>query len=110
MSEIPCELFSEARAFRKSRAHGDERARSALTMVRDLEASLHASRNALLARDLAGIEQETREQVRSIRKLEDFLARSMAPRARGLKKNGRSSAPETRRNRSRNRSPNRRKN
>jgi hypothetical protein len=55
-----------------------------LTLIGELEASLHASRKALLALDLAGIERETREQVRSIRNLEDVLARSMAPRVRGI--------------------------
>jgi hypothetical protein len=61
----------------------DEGARSALALIGELEASLRASRKALLALDLAGIERETREQVRSIRKLEGVLARSMAPRVRG---------------------------
>ncbi|MGA9543177.1 MAG: hypothetical protein WBQ85_06400 [Candidatus Sulfotelmatobacter sp.] len=85
--QIPSELISEAGApSANPEPTADDRARSALTLVRDLEASLHASRNALLALDLAGIERETREQVRSIRKLEDVLARSMAPRARGMTK------------------------
>jgi hypothetical protein len=61
----------------------EDGARSALILIGELEASLHASRKALLALDLAGIERETREQVRSIRNLEDVLARSMAPRVRG---------------------------
>jgi hypothetical protein len=85
--QIPTELISEAGVpSANPEPTTDERARSALTLVRELEASLHGSRKALLALDLAGIERETREQVRSIRKLEDVLARSMAPRARGMTK------------------------
>jgi len=47
--------------------------RPALMAMRDLEASLEASRKALLALDLVGIEAETREQVRLIRQLESAL-------------------------------------
>lgn len=64
----------------------EDRTRCALMLIGELEASLNASRKALLALDLAGIERETREQVRSIRKLEDVLGRSMAPRVRGMAK------------------------
>jgi hypothetical protein len=79
--QIPAELVSEAGLpSANPEPTTDERARSALTLVHELEASLHGSRKALLALDLAGIERETREQVRAIRKLEDVLARSMAPR------------------------------
>ncbi len=82
--KMPTELISEAGLSSANPVPtADERARSALTLVHELEASLHASRKALLALDLAGIERETREQVRSIRKLEGVLASSMVPRVRG---------------------------
>jgi hypothetical protein len=44
-----------------------------LRLMRELEASLDASRKVLLALDLAGIERETREQVELTRKLEAVL-------------------------------------
>ncbi len=55
------------------------RLRVALQWMRELESSLQVSRKALLALDLAGIEQGTREQVRLIGALEGVLQRSAAP-------------------------------
>ena len=43
-----------------------------LKLLRELEASLRGSRQALLALDLAGIEQGTREQVGLVRELQRF--------------------------------------
>jgi hypothetical protein len=57
--------------------------RRPLILMRELEASLHASRKALLALDLAGIEGETREQGRLMGQLEAVLPPGLAPRARG---------------------------
>ena len=59
-----------------------------LQLLRELEASLSGSRRALLALDLAGIEQGTREQVGLVRELERFPEREMQiPRpAQELKK------------------------
>lgn len=53
--------------------------RHRLALMGELEASLDASRKALLALNLAGIELGTREQVGLLRKLEAVLQRSMAP-------------------------------
>jgi hypothetical protein len=47
-----------------------------LGLMRDLEASLHRSRQALLAFDLAGMEYETGEQRRMVGKLSPLLRRS----------------------------------
>lgn len=81
---MPTEFISAAALSSPSPSPAtDDRARSALMLIGGLEASLQSSRKALLALDLAGIERETCEQVRSIRKLEDVLARSMAPPVRG---------------------------
>lgn len=43
-----------------------------LQLLQELEASLSGSRQALLALDLAGIEQGTREQVGLVRELQSF--------------------------------------
>jgi hypothetical protein len=59
-----------------------ERPSLALMLMRDLEASLGAGRKALQSLDLAGIEGETREQLRLVRKLEAVLPRNAAPPAR----------------------------
>lgn len=55
------------------------RLRVALQWMRELESSLQVSRKALLALDLAGIEQGTCEQVRLINALEGVLQRSAVP-------------------------------
>jgi len=47
----------------------DELAQARLAILGELESSLEASQKALLARDLEGIERETREQVRLQRAL-----------------------------------------
>jgi len=52
-----------------------------LQLLRDLEASLGGSRQALLALDLAGIEQGTREQVGLVRELQKYPEMRM-PRPR----------------------------
>jgi hypothetical protein len=49
-----------------------------LALMRELEESLHQSRKALLAQDLAAIERCTREQVDLIRELDALMQRSMA--------------------------------
>jgi hypothetical protein len=49
-----------------------------ISLMRELEASLHASRKALLALDLAGIENGNRQQVQLIRELGRLLRRSPA--------------------------------
>ena len=56
--------------------------RHRLALMGELEASLHASRKALLALNLTGIELGTREQVGLLRKLEAALQRSMVPPGR----------------------------
>ncbi len=58
------------------------RPRHVLLLMRELEGSLDASRKALLALDLNGIERGTREQGGLIRKLEAVLQPSGRPRAR----------------------------
>jgi hypothetical protein len=55
-----------------------------LQLLRELEASLGGSRQALLALDLAGIEQGTREQVGLVRELQKFPEIRMPKR--GLKR------------------------
>lgn len=52
-----------------------EPARTRLALLRQLEASLFSSRNALLALDLAAIERGTREQTALSRKLAEEIAR-----------------------------------
>ena len=63
---------------------GDEPVRTCLTMLSQLEASLHGSRKALLARDLAGVEQETREQRVLAGKIKAILQQRIAPLGSGL--------------------------
>jgi len=53
------------------------------TLMCQLEASLHGSRKALLALDLAGIERGTREQVSLMREFEAVLRRGAASPAIG---------------------------
>ncbi|MFZ1008603.1 MAG: hypothetical protein WAN65_17310 [Candidatus Sulfotelmatobacter sp.] len=48
-----------------------------LQLLRELEASLNGSRQSLLALDLAGIEQGTREQVGLVREIQRFPEREM---------------------------------
>lgn len=55
--------------------------RSRLALMGELEASLHRSRKALLALDLAGIERATGEQVGMIREFQACLRRGVAPQA-----------------------------
>jgi len=47
-----------------------ELAAAAISVLLELEAGLHSSQKALLARDMAGVEQGTREQIRLRRALE----------------------------------------
>lgn len=63
---------------------GDEPVRTCLTMLSQLEASLHGSRKALLARDLARVEQETGEQRVLAGKIEAILQQRIAPSGSGL--------------------------
>jgi hypothetical protein len=57
--------------------------RSRLALMGELEASLHRSRKALLALDLAGIERATGEQVGMIREFQACLPRGVLPLAIG---------------------------
>ncbi len=59
----------------------DQLIQAPLALLRELESSLEASRKALLNRDLAGLEQATREQARLHRALENLpLATSLGRR------------------------------
>jgi hypothetical protein len=58
--------------------------RDCLALFVQLEASLHGSRKALLARDLAGIEQGSREQRVLAGKIEAVLRKSIVPSGSGL--------------------------
>jgi hypothetical protein len=62
----------------------DERMRTGLALLGELEAGLHASRKALLARDLAGIETGTREQRVLVRAIEALLRQGTVPSGSGL--------------------------
>jgi hypothetical protein len=53
-----------------------------LALMRQLQASLFGSRNALLALDLAGIEQGTREQVELSLQLAEDIRRESTPAAK----------------------------
>jgi hypothetical protein len=57
----------------------DEPMRTCLALLGQLEASLHGSRQALLARDLAGIEQGTREQRVLAGEIETVLRKGIVP-------------------------------
>lgn len=63
---------------------GDEPRPTCLALFCQLEASLHGSRKALLARDLAGIEQGTREQRALAGKVEAVLRKSIVFSGSGL--------------------------
>jgi hypothetical protein len=63
---------------RNLRGRGNELAVASLAILRELEASLAASQKALLARDLEGITQGTREQVRLQRALGILWGKSMS--------------------------------
>src|ERR1700677_1002426 len=58
---------------------GDEPMRTCLALFGQLEASLLGSRKALLARDLAGVEQGTREQRALGGKIEALLREGIMP-------------------------------
>jgi len=58
---------------------GEEPSRTYQTLLGQLEASLHGSRKALIALDLAGMERGTREQVVLTREIEAVRRRSIAP-------------------------------
>jgi hypothetical protein len=62
----------------------DEPMRTCLALLGQMEASLHGSREALLARDLAGIEQGTREQRALAGEIEAVLRKGIAPSMNGL--------------------------
>src|SRR5579863_8443882 len=59
-----------------------ERLRRRVILMGELETSLEASRNALLALDLANIENETRHQIYLIREFDLQLQASRTPAAR----------------------------
>jgi hypothetical protein len=91
---MPADFISSASAARTSDSRSDEmsddlaRPRQALLLMRELEGSLDASRKALLALDLNGIERGTREQVGLIRKLEAVLHSSGRPRVQEKQREG----------------------
>jgi hypothetical protein len=66
-STLAPQLCSESRSLTVGRFSPER-----LQLLRELEASLGGSRQALLALDLAGIEQGTREQVALVRELQKF--------------------------------------
>ncbi|MFZ0814510.1 MAG: hypothetical protein WAM78_03270 [Candidatus Sulfotelmatobacter sp.] len=63
---------------------GDEPMRTCLALLSQMEASLDGSQKALLARDLAGIEQGTREQRALAGEIEAVLRKGIAPSGNGL--------------------------
>lgn len=71
-STLATQLSSESRSVLAER-FAPER----LQLLRELEASLGGSRQALLALDLSGIEQGTRDQVVLVRELQRFSEREM---------------------------------
>jgi hypothetical protein len=77
----------------RARGPSDELRQACLLLMRQLEASLHGSRKALLALDLVSIERETREQVGLIVGLDTVRQQALTPPASGIRppKNG---APE----------------
>lgn len=56
-----------------------EIAQATIELLNELDASLHASQKALLARDLSGLERRTTEQASMRRALEILRSRSLAP-------------------------------
>jgi hypothetical protein len=73
---MPAELIPVAHTPpAKALETAEDSTRLRLALLGELEASLDASRKALLALDLAGIELGTREQVGLLRKLEAVLGR-----------------------------------
>jgi hypothetical protein len=68
-----------------------------ILLMRELEASLHSSRKALLALDLAGIESENRQQVQLIRELGRLVQRSpvTVPGRQPVRNRGAWPAPST---------------
>jgi hypothetical protein len=67
------------------REPSDELRQACLGLMRQLEASLHRSRKALLALDLVSIERETREQVGLIVEFDTVRQQAMTPRATGIR-------------------------
>jgi hypothetical protein len=82
-STLAPQLCSESRSLTIERFSPER-----LQLLRELEASLGGSRQALLALDLAGIEQGTREQVGLVRELQRYSEREMQMPRPTLEKTG----------------------
>ncbi len=69
-----------------------------LKLLRELESSLRGSRQALLALDLAGIEQGTREQVGLVRELQRLPRRGIQMAGPALEQRSKGREGETKKN------------